>query len=109
MPFSSSSGSSNFSTSSNPSCLIFLIETLASSEIALTCLASSLLLSSVSSGIIILIVSPSFPGLYPRLDAKIIPEKCEAFPKGDRLIIRLRKAKNDDHWSYLFKQQYVGE
>ena len=45
----------------------------------------------------------------PRLDAKIIPEKCEAFSKGDRLIIRLRKAKNDDHWSYLFKQQYVGE
>ena len=45
----------------------------------------------------------------PRLDAKIIPEKCEAFPKGDRLIIRLRKAKNDDHWSYLFKQQCVGE
>ena len=45
----------------------------------------------------------------PRLDAKIIPEKCEAFPKGDRLIIRLRKAKNDDDWSYLFKQQYVGE
>ena len=45
----------------------------------------------------------------PRLDAKIIPEKCEDFPKGDRLIIRLRKAKNDDHWSYLFKQQYVGE
>ena len=45
----------------------------------------------------------------PRLDAKIIPEKCEAFAKGDRLIIRLRKAKNDDHWSYLFKQQYVGE
>ena len=45
----------------------------------------------------------------PRLDAKIIPEKCEAFPKGDRLIIRLRKAKNDDHWSYLFKQKYVGE
>ena len=45
----------------------------------------------------------------PRLDAKIIPDKCEAFPKGDRLIIRLRKAKNDDHWSYLFKQQYVGE
>ena len=45
----------------------------------------------------------------PRLDTKIIPEKCEAFPKGDRLIIRLRKAKNDDHWSYLFKQQYVGE
>ena len=45
----------------------------------------------------------------PRLDAKIIPEKCESFAKGDRLIIRLRKAKNDDHWSYLFKQQYVGE
>ena len=45
----------------------------------------------------------------PRLDAKISPDKCEAFPKGDRLIIRLRKAKNDDHWSYLFKQQYVGE
>jgi len=45
----------------------------------------------------------------PRLDAKIIPEKCEAFAKGDRLVIRLRKAKNDDHWSYLFKQQYVGE
>ena len=45
----------------------------------------------------------------PRLDAKIIPEKCEAFPKGDKLIIRLRKFKNDDHWSYLFKQKYVGE
>ena len=45
----------------------------------------------------------------PRLDAKIIPEKCEAFPKGDRLVIRLRKFKNDDHWSYLFKQKYVGE
>ena len=45
----------------------------------------------------------------PRLDAKIIPDKCEAFPKGDKLIIRLRKFKNDDHWSYLFKQKYVGE
>ncbi len=45
----------------------------------------------------------------PRLDAKIIPEKCEAFPKGDRLIIRLRKFKNDDHWCYLFNQKYVGE
>ena len=38
-------------------------DTFASSANALTCLASSLLLSSVSSGITILIVSPSFPGL----------------------------------------------
>lgn len=45
----------------------------------------------------------------PKLDCKIIPEKCDAFPKGDRLIIKLRKFKNDDHWSYLFKQKYVGE
>lgn len=45
----------------------------------------------------------------PKLDSKIIPNKCEAFPKGDRLIIRLRKARNDDHWSYLFRQRYVGE
>ena len=45
----------------------------------------------------------------PKLDAKIIPEKSEAFPKGDKLIIRLRKFKNDDHWTYLFKQKYVGE
>ena len=45
----------------------------------------------------------------PRLDANIIPEKCDAFVKDDRLIIKLKKAKNDDHWSYLFKQKYVGE
>lgn len=45
----------------------------------------------------------------PRLDAKIIPDKCDAFPKGDRLVIRLRKYKKEDHWSYLFKQKYVGE
>ena len=43
------------------------------------------------------------------LDAKIIPEKSEAFAKGKDLIIRLRKANNEDHWSYLFKQKYVGE
>ena len=45
----------------------------------------------------------------PRLDANIIPDKCDAFVKDDRLIIKLKKAKNDDHWSYLFKQKYVGE
>lgn len=45
----------------------------------------------------------------PRLDAKIIPDKSEAFAKGKDLIIRLKKAKKDDHWSYLFKQKYVGE
>jgi hypothetical protein len=45
----------------------------------------------------------------PRLDAKIIPEKSEAFVKDGKLNIRLRKAKEDDHWSYLFKQRYVGE
>lgn len=45
----------------------------------------------------------------PKLDAKIIPEKSEAFPKGDKVIIRLKKANNSDHWSYLFKQKYVGE
>ena len=45
----------------------------------------------------------------PMLDAKIIPEKSEAFAKGKDLILRLRKANNEDHWSYLFKQKYVGE
>jgi hypothetical protein len=46
----------------------------------------------------------------PRLDANIIPEKSEAFAdKNGNIVIRLRKAKEDDHWSYLFKQKYVGE
>ena len=45
----------------------------------------------------------------PMLDAKIIPDKCEAFGKNKDLIIRLRKFNNDDHWSYLFKQKYIGE
>lgn len=45
----------------------------------------------------------------PRLDAKIIPEKSEAIMKDGEIVIRLRKAKEDDHWSYLFKQKYVGE
>jgi hypothetical protein len=46
----------------------------------------------------------------PRLDASIIPEKSEAFAdKNGNVVIRLRKAKEDDHWSYLFKQKYVGE
>lgn len=46
----------------------------------------------------------------PRLDAKIVPEKSEAFAdKEGNIIIRLRKFKEDDHWSYLFKQKYVGE
>ncbi|MCQ2815753.1 MAG: hypothetical protein MJ252_00655 [archaeon] len=37
-----------------------------------------------------------------KLYQKIIPEKSDAFPKGDRLIIRLRKFKNEDGWSYLY-------
>lgn len=46
----------------------------------------------------------------PRLDAKIIPEKSEAsVDKNGNIVIRLRKAKEDDHWGYLFKQRYVGE
>jgi len=46
----------------------------------------------------------------PRLDANIVPEKSEALAdKNGNIIIRLRKAKEDDHWSYLFKQKYVGE
>ena len=45
----------------------------------------------------------------PKLDANIVPDKCDAFVKDDRLIVKLRKAKSDDHWSYLFKQKYVGE
>jgi hypothetical protein len=46
----------------------------------------------------------------PRLDAQIVPDKSEALTdKEGNLIIRLRKAKEDDHWSYLFKQKYVGE
>jgi cellobiose phosphorylase len=46
----------------------------------------------------------------PRLDAKIVPEKSEAITDKDgNIIVRLRKAKEDDHWSYLYKQKYVGE
>lgn len=45
----------------------------------------------------------------PKLDSKIIPESSSAFIKGDRLIIKLKKFKNEDHWSYLFKQKYIGE
>ncbi len=46
----------------------------------------------------------------PRLDAQIVPDKSEALTdKEGNLIIRLRKAKEEDHWSYLFKQKYVGE
>jgi calcyclin binding protein len=46
----------------------------------------------------------------PRLDAKIIPEKSEALAgKDGNLIIRLRKYKEDDHWSYLYQIRYAGE
>lgn len=45
----------------------------------------------------------------PKLDSKIIPEYCDTLVKGKDLVIKLRKFKNDDHWSYLFKQKYVGE
>jgi hypothetical protein len=45
----------------------------------------------------------------PRLDAKIIPEKSDVQAKDGNIIIRLRKAKEDDHWSYLHKQKYAGE
>jgi cellobiose phosphorylase len=46
----------------------------------------------------------------PRMDAKIIPEKCEVSTDQEgNIMIRLRKAKEDDHWSYLYKQKYVGE
>lgn len=46
----------------------------------------------------------------PRLDAQIVPEKSEALTdKNDNLVIRLRKFKDDDHWSYLFKVSYAGE
>jgi hypothetical protein len=46
----------------------------------------------------------------PKLDAKIVPDKSEAlFDKNGNIVIRLRKEKEDDHWSYLYKQKYVGE
>lgn len=46
----------------------------------------------------------------PRLDANIVPDRCEALADKDgSVVIKLRKAKEDDHWSFLFKQKYVGE
>ncbi len=45
----------------------------------------------------------------PRLHAKIIAEKSEVVTSKDNLIIRLRKSKEDDYWSYLHKTKFVGE
>lgn len=45
----------------------------------------------------------------PRLHAKINPEKSEVVTTKDNLVIRLRKFKEDDYWSYLHKIKFVGE
>jgi hypothetical protein len=45
----------------------------------------------------------------PKLSKEIDPEKSEVRTVMDSIVIRLRKAKEDDHWSELFKIKYVGE
>lgn len=45
----------------------------------------------------------------PRLHAKILPDKSEVITSKDNLVIRLRKFKEDDNWSYLHKTKFVGE
>ena len=45
----------------------------------------------------------------PRLHCKIIPEKSEALAKDDNIIIRLRKAKEEDNWASLHKLKFVGD
>jgi len=45
----------------------------------------------------------------PRLHAKINPEKSEVVTSKDNLVIRLRKFKEEDYWSYLHKTKMVGD
>jgi len=45
----------------------------------------------------------------PRLHAKICAEKSEVVTSKDSLVIRLRKFKEDDYWSFLHKTKMVGE
>lgn len=45
----------------------------------------------------------------PRLYKSIDPEKSEVRTEKDKLVIRLRKAKDDDHWSELYRVKGIGE
>lgn len=45
----------------------------------------------------------------PRLQCKIVPEKSEVLTNKDNIVVRLRKEKDDDNWSSLFKMKYIGE
>lgn len=44
-----------------------------------------------------------------RLQCKIQPEHCKHTIKTDKLIVSLRKFKEDDHWWSLFKSKAIGE
>ena len=45
----------------------------------------------------------------PRLHNRIIPEKSEVITTKDNIVIRLKKLKDEDNWSYLHKTKFVGE
>lgn len=45
----------------------------------------------------------------PRLHASVIPNECDVTVKVDKLSIKLRKAKEEDNWSFLYKFKFVGE
>lgn len=45
----------------------------------------------------------------PKLHAEIIPEESEVTTKEDKICVRLRKAKEEDNWSFLYKFKFVGE
>ena len=40
----------------------------------------------------------------PKLYCKIKPDECDTLIKGDRLVLKLRKGKDTDVWSYLYNQ-----
>lgn len=45
----------------------------------------------------------------PRLHLNINKEKSEVKLIKDNIVIRLRKVKDDDNWSYLHKTKFIGE
>jgi hypothetical protein len=45
----------------------------------------------------------------PRLHLNINKEKSEVKTIKDNIVIRLRKVKDDDNWSYLYKTKFIGE
>jgi len=38
----------------------------------------------------------------PKLYLKIKPDECDTMVKGDRLVLKLRKARDSDSWTYLY-------